>query len=344
MAYGNGVFVIAGTVSNPSQANADTLLSSSDGVSWAVRGNGTFYGLNFENGRFLAMGYNSTLLSSTDGRTWTPGTGLSWGQSLYGAAYGNGRYVLVGGTNSPVVYTSTDGTTWTVRDFGSQGGSLYPMGFNGIAFGDGIFIAKGTGYNSGDNRWYNVLFTSTDGVTWTRIASTLLDSAGTFYDILFAGGRFFVTGGSGILVSADKGTTWSNVYPKSCYGIGYGGGVWIATTAGGGFISQDGTNWTDFSLPTEKTLYDAAYGNNTFIIVGENGTIFQTSPFAGTLVTADINRDGQIDLADLIIVLQWLTGRNTPVPQSDTVADVNGDFRTGLAEAIFILQKVAGMR
>lgn len=333
VAYGNGVFVIAGS----------GIHSSSDGISWAATGNGIFYGLNFINGRFLAMGHNSTLFSSLDGRTWTPATGLSWGQSLYGAAYGNGIYILAGGTNSPVVYTSTDGATWTARDFGSQGGSLYPLGFHWITFGDGVFIATGTGYSSTDNRWYNVLFTSTDGVTWTRIASTLLDNAGTFTDILFADGRFFLTGGSGIFVSDNKGATWSSVSQKSCYGIGYGGGVWLATMDGGGLISPNGTTWTEFSLPTGKSLSDAAFGNNTFVITSENG-IFQTGPFAGTLVTADVNRDGQVDLADLIIVLQWMTGRNTTVPLSGTAADVNGDFRAGMAEASFILQSVSHLR
>lgn len=60
-------------------------------------------------------------------------------------------------------------------------------------------------------------------------------------------------------------------------------------------------------------------------------------PLAG-----DVNGDGGIDLADLLLSLQVLAGGS---PAGVTLeGDVNGDGRIGLAEGIYILQHGAGLR
>lgn len=57
----------------------------------------------------------------------------------------------------------------------------------------------------------------------------------------------------------------------------------------------------------------------------------------------DINDDGEVDLADAILVMQVLSD-TTSAPPVHTGADVNGDGQIGLPEAVFILQKAAGVR
>jgi hypothetical protein len=84
---------------------------------------------------------------------------------------------------------------------------------------------------------------------------------------------------------------------------------------------------------------DVNFGNNTFGITSANG-IFQTGPFAGTLVTADVNQDEQIGLTDRHCSRPAMDAG--PEHGSFTVrfgAGTHGDCRTGLTEAIFILQR-----
>lgn len=64
-------------------------------------------------------------------------------------------------------------------------------------------------------------------------------------------------------------------------------------------------------------------------------------------LAGDINGDGDVDLADAILVLQVLVGMTSASirPSYPTSgADVNGDAKIGLEEARYILQYVAGMR
>lgn len=60
------------------------------------------------------------------------------------------------------------------------------------------------------------------------------------------------------------------------------------------------------------------------------------------LMKGDVNGDGIINLADLVLSLQVLTG----MAPSDLHrgADVNADGQIGLTEAIYILGKAAGLR
>jgi hypothetical protein len=60
------------------------------------------------------------------------------------------------------------------------------------------------------------------------------------------------------------------------------------------------------------------------------------------LTKGDVNGDGKVDLADLVLSLQVLTGMSASDVHRG--ADVNGDGHIGLAEAIFILGKAAGLR
>jgi hypothetical protein len=57
----------------------------------------------------------------------------------------------------------------------------------------------------------------------------------------------------------------------------------------------------------------------------------------------DVNKDGNVDLLDAISALQVCVGV-TPAEEVNNKADVNGDRKIGLAEVIYILQTVSGLR
>ncbi|HDR14687.1 MAG TPA: hypothetical protein ENN79_04210 [Desulfobacteraceae bacterium] len=60
------------------------------------------------------------------------------------------------------------------------------------------------------------------------------------------------------------------------------------------------------------------------------------------LMKGDVNGDGIIDLADLVLSFQLLAGMSPSDVHRG--ADVNADGKIGLAETVFILGKAAGLR
>jgi hypothetical protein len=72
------------------------------------------------------------------------------------------------------------------------------------------------------------------------------------------------------------------------------------------------------------------------------GYALQAGFWISILAKGDVNGDGEVDLADLVLSLRVLAGMGTPDVHSG--ADVNGDGHIGLAEAIYILCKAAGLR
>jgi LPXTG-motif cell wall-anchored protein len=96
----------------------------------------------FGNNLFVAVGDQSTIMTSPDGLYWTkrtvptpPGPG----QSFRGIEYGDGSFVLTG--YSGIILTSTDGVTWTQKTSGTST-NLRGIGF-GISSGNGTFVTGG---------------------------------------------------------------------------------------------------------------------------------------------------------------------------------------------------------
>ena len=72
------------------------------------------------------------------------------------------------------------------------------------------------------------------------------------------------------------------------------------------------------------------------------GYALQAGFWFSILTKGDVNGDGEVDLADLVLSLRVLVGISAPDVHRG--ADVNGDGRIGVAEAIYILGKTAGLR
>ena len=93
----------------------------------APSGSLSLRGVAFGNSTFVAVGQSGTILTSTDGETWTSRTsGTS--NYLYDIAFGNSTFVAVG--QSGTILTSTNGTSWTTRTSGTTN-ALY-----GVSFGE----------------------------------------------------------------------------------------------------------------------------------------------------------------------------------------------------------------
>ena len=96
-----------------------TILTSSDGTTWTSRTSGTsnnLVGVTYANSTFVVMGGSGTILTSSDGTTWTSRTSGTT-EGLYEGTYGNSTFVVVGdnATSIGTKLTTTYRTTWTSR-------------------------------------------------------------------------------------------------------------------------------------------------------------------------------------------------------------------------------------
>lgn len=115
--------------------------NASDGAtdSWILQTSGStnnLYGAAFVNNRFIVVGDNGTLLSSSDGISWNQETSNT-SNALRHVAYGATNFVAVG--DAGTIVSSTDATSWTAQAIPTT------ESFRNITFGpDNQFIAVGT--------------------------------------------------------------------------------------------------------------------------------------------------------------------------------------------------------
>jgi hypothetical protein len=312
LAYGNGVFVatIPGKVSPP--------VVSSDGVHWTpARAAVTidFGDVLYACGKFVAVGGRldggnlnnyfqgaGAAVTSTDGIQWSA-TSVDT-QPLQAVTYAQGLFVAVGGGQAA---TSEDAVNWTSHDCGTTNI------LEGIAYGSGVFVAVGqngtivTSTNAADwvvraVPWTNYylghvvygkgvfvalplyergggpILASRDGADWS-----LVNCGGTdrFCSLAYGNGVFVVMGCDTVQTSTN-GWDWSMAGPTPWWETE--GAVYIrgsfATFVGysGIYTSTDATNWVFHDIGWDVGVSGLAYGNGTYIAVGGQGAVLQSSP------------------------------------------------------------------
>jgi hypothetical protein len=272
VAFGKGRFVSVGDGKIGSSTNGITWqMANSVSPNWLID-------VTFGDGRFLGVGLAGTILWSDDGINWLSSS-VPPEIALSDAACGVGVYV-VGGLSSVGngwVFASTNLTEWkTVYQATNQ----IPRS---IVYGNGRFVVS---LSNAD------LLVSTNGLDWIRVSPGVGIS-----DMVFANERFVAIEGQ-----STNGVDWifnsaADRNFASMHGladIAFGDGIFIATDAsglidpvppiaitmrsGGGSLwsSDDGVHWTKrFNSPF--TLLDAAFGNGTFVGVGEHGVVVQST-------------------------------------------------------------------
>ncbi|MGD0838450.1 MAG: hypothetical protein ABSB49_17575 [Polyangia bacterium] len=153
--YGNNLFVTVGAYnqSTPSQEIVyDGLIAtSSDATSWSILPYTSNYlsGVTYGAGQFVAVGREGSILTSSDGTTWTPqsapGLNISRTPYLISVLYAERQFVATGnyvGINPSTGFlvTSPDGVTWTVLP--TTGANLYGIAY-GLVAGVGTYVAVG---------------------------------------------------------------------------------------------------------------------------------------------------------------------------------------------------------
>ncbi len=233
IAYGNGIFIIAGYRSTSS----DTwIYRSTDGINWTpiqlpTTVNFALYcnSVKFINNRFViatngweTYHYSSDVITgidevvaffeSKDGINWTlrkltipRGTNENYKTaSAMDIEYHSGLYVYVG--NNGNIYSSNDLINWTKRM------SYIDLKLVGISYGKNQFVitgAKGT------------ILTSQNGINWTK------QESGTDAYLIrsrYANGMYIGCGYNGVILQSVDGIAWQNISNKTnglAYGMAY---------------------------------------------------------------------------------------------------------------------------
>jgi hypothetical protein len=207
-------------------------------------------------GLYVVVGQSGTILTSTDGTTWSSQTSGTT-QNLKDVTYSNNLFITVGGNGT--ILTSTDGITWTSRTSNST------LEFRRVKYLNSKFIII-----SYDGNY----FTSSDGLSWEKTTCIGGCSNGNCCDdIIFVNGTYYISGRYSYY-STDE-STW-NTYDcdgnQRSHGLNYGNNLFVNIERNNICTSTNGTsNWTKSTQSTD-VLYRTVYGNELHIVVGSNNS------------------------------------------------------------------------
>jgi hypothetical protein len=333
---------VLGLCSHSSAADLQFLQSNS-GIN--TRLNGVTVG----DDRFVAVGTNSTVSSSTvgpGGLIWNPSSapanGLTNSLNLWAVTHGDALFVTSGATN--LVYSSPDGGHW---DFESQTSPGFTRSVRGLSFNNGTYVAV-LG-DASDIRWTGVSLNP-----WTRATLSPLTGGERYRSVtIFGTNGFAACGMLGLIrVSLDSGRTWGlNNGPSSSepelLGIGYGAGKLVCVGANGRIMvsSNLGTNWTVSTVGTAN-LNAVAYTGSEFVVVGDNGVILHSanatnwltysSPVITNLLGVACATQGALQGATVIVGEAGTVLIGSEVPAEPTGANNPTTCSDGAMEALTV--------
>ena len=178
------------------------------------------YSICYGDGKFVAVGSNSTMAYSTDGINWITvldksGSGYPFQGHIRSVCYGNEKFIAVGDYGR--MGYSTDGTTWKASQ------SFTESHIYSICYGNGKFVAVGYKGSMGY---------STDGINWKAISQSIFDTD-NIRSVCYGNGKFVAVGYNGRMGYSTDGINWTAVsqdFTKfHIHSICYGNGKFVAS-------------------------------------------------------------------------------------------------------------------
>ena len=247
-----------------------TVLTSTDGITWTQNSESLpirAYSICYGSGKFVVFSSTQNYVYSTDGITWTSNT-LPNSKYYESLCYGNGKFVALSSDATTAIY-STDGISWTSKATNlTNNGGKYGAG----CYGNGkyVFIGEGT---------KQVIY-STDGITWK---TATLPSQSSWEGICYGNGKFVASAQvNDYCAYSTDGITWTNAkierltgdYGKdSAWSCAYGSGLFVINSYNckAYWLSTDGINWSRHEFDGVDDWYYVKYGNGKFIIATSSG-------------------------------------------------------------------------
>jgi hypothetical protein len=275
-------------------------------------------GLAYKDGTFVAVGFSTNTVVSTNGTNWFRGNnGLTnYFDGLYAVAAGAGRFVAVG-PNSTIL-SSADGLQWTRHNVHTN------EEYWAVIYAGGQFVA--VGFNSyGVVPEPTVALTSPDGINWQRFTVPLNTTA---RNIAYGNGIYVAAGALHSMYSTN-GRNWTALNGLTATSVAFGNGRFVMTAAAAGYTSTNGIHWTPVTLPDEQ-YYTATHANGLFMFgsgdkpyallaTSTNGLDWESRTFtaAGSYfaIRDIIFVDGYYYLGDQAGGRIWRSGRVSPVSE-----------------------------
>ncbi|MSU21718.1 MAG: hypothetical protein EXS30_10020 [Pedosphaera sp.] len=282
--WGNGLYVAVGAYGK--------IATSSDGVRWRTQRSGTIqelFGVSAGSvggvQYYVTVGAAGTILQSSDGVTWTVVSSTpTTGDDFFAVGYGDGTFLAAG--NNSFVRTS-DMASWVrtqsprsgieLRNTGQYG---YVQAGTAVAYGNKQFVVS-TALSHYSGRGFRSLWTSTDkGNSWIDNIQKNV----TFYRygaIAFGDGYGFLVAGHnsnpGDLCCAGSGQQFSDRDSRivSFYSLDvfWSEAALVLNEGLWAHFSPDGVTWNEVSKPDPVNLFGATFGDDTFVCVGNNGSV-----------------------------------------------------------------------
>ena len=304
--YGNGTFVAS--------ANYGTYTSfmySTNGQFWVTFGVAeTPFSSNcitYGNGYFAVPSSNTSVpqvaITTSLTESWNYSTIPS--ASYTGITYGSRGFVGVSPTKFTLGFTPQ---FWINPAQVSTSNKLNSTYWNGLAYGNGTFVAVGNGLIQGTqdqgNTWNSFIasssvlcitysqnlgtfvaisdattngtYTSQDGVNWTQHTNNLPPGFLSLYStpsITYGNGLFVsVLGDSNWVFYSRDGVYWDVTYtPAFTASISYGNGTFVAVGLNSVMSSPDGIHWNGHASLGYVSWVSVTFGNGLFVAVSTDG-------------------------------------------------------------------------
>lgn len=264
---------------------------SDDGVNWSgglFGNNEQLHAVIWDGAQFIAVGQDYNFdIDQWEGMVSTSPNGVTWTKQFQGArsfndiVFDGSIYVAVG--DAGAIFTSTNLTSWTDRSIATT------KNFNGVASGNGVLVAVGGQSNSVSP----MVYTSSDAINWTDYSNGA-NTPQALSEIEYIAGRFFSSGfATRLLSSSDDGQSFDSGRDdrEQIAAFAYGNQTYFATGKNRDasdipvtLISLDGVEWTEIASPAATSINDGVFFEDTFILVGDAGEIWQSNAFEGPAI------------------------------------------------------------
>ncbi len=276
-----------------------------DGSQWVTVG---------EDYDFGSGSWKGAIYTSPNAITWTER--YKNGNTLRGIATSGSALVAVG-DNGEGLRSTDSGVTWSPVATGITTKLI------NISYGNSQFVAVGNQYIFGD---LSAMATSPDGLSWTNQTNNSGEASSAGYSAIeYLNDKFIGAGVNSRLgyLENSGGTAFITTRSdrEATAALMYGNGVYFAAginqdngSSDIDLISTDGKSWTQSPSTTSVSNRNSGvFFNNTFITVGNNGSIRQSGVV--TAPTTDSDSDGNDDTVEI----------NVPDATGSGTGDGNGD-------------------
>ncbi|GGW50671.1 hypothetical protein GCM10007383_38020 [Arenibacter certesii] len=243
--------------------NLNEIWSSTDGENWTLVAEDA---LNLPPIEHTSLVYNNKLwvISGSFNRVWSSGNGIDWVEETSSAAFSNrkghasvvfdDKMWVIGGHYDGItlndVWYSTDGITWTEA---IESAAFSPRAEHTVhIMNNTLYLMGGASVENFSQRFYNDIYSSTDGIHWTQISTTSVFPVRSSHTAVTFDNKMWVTGGWSAIVNQE--TTMQDV-------VSYND-TWF---------SEDGISWTQLTVDasfTGRLNHTATVFNNKIIITG----------------------------------------------------------------------------